>query len=129
MSVQLAAAGPERADTLRNLLQLYEYDWSEIGGRAVVDEQGLYPTLDPDTFLNKPGAHAFLIRVDGELAGFVLVVPHSYFGHPDTMLVEEFFVMRRYRRAGVGAEAATRVFEMFPGGWEVSETGSGSVSR
>ncbi len=33
----------------------------------------------------------------------------------------EFFVMRKYRRGGVGGEAARAVFAMFPGEWQVRQ--------
>ena len=35
--------------------------------------------------------------------------------------MDEFFVMRKYRRIGVGSAFATRLFDMFPGRWEVAE--------
>jgi predicted acetyltransferase len=38
------------------------------------------------------------------------------------MVVAEFFVMRKYRRQGVGEQVATLIFDMFPGKWEIQET-------
>ena len=35
--------------------------------------------------------------------------------------IAEFFVMKKYRRKGVGKVAAMKVFDMFPGGWEISQ--------
>lgn len=29
--------------------------------------------------------------------------------------------MKKYRRRGVGKEAAMKIFDMFPGGWEISQ--------
>ncbi len=29
--------------------------------------------------------------------------------------------MKKYRRLGVGKEASIKVFDMFPGGWEISQ--------
>jgi predicted acetyltransferase len=37
------------------------------------------------------------------------------------MDVDNFFVLRKYRRKGVGAAAAMRTFDMFPRKWEVRE--------
>ena len=36
-------------------------------------------------------------------------------------MIAEFFVMRKYRRMGVGRTAAFAAFEQFPGHWEVSQ--------
>jgi predicted acetyltransferase len=33
----------------------------------------------------------------------------------------EFFVMRKYRRAGIGTQSARLVFARFPGSWEVRQ--------
>jgi predicted acetyltransferase len=38
---------------------------------------------------------------------------------PGAMSISEFFVMRKYRKKGVGRAAAIEVFDMFPGLWEV----------
>ena len=39
----------------------------------------------------------------------------------DVAYMDEFFVMRKYRRAGVGSEFAARLFDIFPGRWEVAQ--------
>jgi predicted acetyltransferase len=33
----------------------------------------------------------------------------------------EFFVLKKYRRRGLGREAAFRLFSMFPGEWHVTQ--------
>lgn len=35
--------------------------------------------------------------------------------------IAEFFVMRKYRQKGVGKAAAEKIFDQFPGGWEISQ--------
>lgn len=35
--------------------------------------------------------------------------------------IAEFFVMKKYRRKGVGRVAAMKIFDMFHGGWEISQ--------
>ena len=53
--------------------------------------------------------------MDGAWAGLALV----FTGEPHD--IAEFFVMRKYRRHGVGTHAATRIFEQYPGRWTVRE--------
>jgi len=64
-------------------------------------------------------------RVEGRLAGFVLVMHYNYFTGEHAAdcpwVIAEFFVMRKYRRQGVGRAAAFQVFDRFPGRWEVAE--------
>ena len=49
------------------------------------------------------------------LAGFALV----FTGEPHD--IAEFFVMRKYRGRGVGAQAAASLFDQFPGRWTVRQ--------
>jgi predicted acetyltransferase len=43
------------------------------------------------------------------------------FVNTEHALIEEFFVMRKYRHKGVGEYVAHHLFDRFPGVWEVSE--------
>lgn len=99
---------------LRRLIELYIYDYSEYMGWDV-DAHGVFGYRYLDHYWTESDRHPFFIRVDGRLAGFALVrsgTPHG---------MAEFFVMRRYRRTGVGRQAAQILFERFPGAWEVSQ--------
>jgi len=56
----------------------------------------------------------------GHYAGFVLVTKHcKYITDAAAHSIAEFFVMRKYRKMGIGKQAAQDVFDMFPGLWEV----------
>src|SRR5262249_11253970 len=61
----------------------------------------------------------FLIRADGRLAGFALV--RRIDTNPATYDMGEFFVLRRYRRTGIGGTAARELFDRFAGAWQVRE--------
>jgi predicted acetyltransferase len=37
------------------------------------------------------------------------------------MIIAEFFVMRNYRRSGVGTQVAFQLFDRFPGRWEIAQ--------
>ena len=121
MQIELVRAMPDDAEALAHLLQYYVYDFTEFvdtplgqDGRFVVPSLAAYWT--------DPWRHPFLVRVDGKLAGFALVHQRSHVtGDESTWDVAQFFVMRRYRRHGVGGTVATRVFDTFRGRWEVRE--------
>jgi predicted acetyltransferase len=118
VEVSLVATSAADAPVLARLLQLYEYDYSEYGG-VDVDASGLFPTVDTNA-LWQPGSHAFLLEIGGCWAGFALVNRHeAYIGGGETMLVDEFFVLRKYRRRGIGECVARTVFDRFPRRWEI----------
>ena len=70
--------------------------------------------------------HPFLITVDGKLAGFVLV-KKARNSQADDQVAEhsvwdmaEFFIVRAYRRHGIGLAAARQVWRQFSRGpWQV----------
>jgi predicted acetyltransferase len=125
MNVEVCEARAEDIPVLRRLMQLYLYDIATVDEWDLGDD-GLFG--DPDTierfWAPSEERRSFLIRVDGKLAGFVLIRRGSYFGDSEARELSEFFVLRRYRRQGVGERAAHAVFEAFPGRWEVRELGS-----
>jgi predicted acetyltransferase len=58
--------------------------------------------------------------VDGKLAGLVLVKRGSEVSDNQTIWdMAEFFVVRGYRRRGMGTKIAHQVWRRFPGLWEV----------
>jgi predicted acetyltransferase len=99
---------------------LYSHDLSEVfgldlgaSGRFGYEKLPLY-WLEPER------RFAFLIRVGAQLAGFALVTRGSpASGDPTDFDVAEFFVVRRYRRCGVGQRAAFLLWNRFPAGWIV----------
>jgi predicted acetyltransferase len=121
VKIEVSPAELGEKAVLRNLLELYLYDFSEFDG-GEVGPDGLYGHDTLDLYWTEAGRHPFLIRVDGQLAGFVLVNRHYYLPtQPDAHAIGEFFVMRKYRRSGVGEKVAVQIFQLFPGKWEVAQ--------
>jgi predicted acetyltransferase len=117
--LRLVLAQPEQRPLLDRLLQLYEYDFSEYGGLDV-DEDGLFPTEDLDRTW-RSGYDIFLLQVHDQTAGFAFVMRHeAYLGDGEVTLLDQFFVMRKYRRRGFGTRAATSLFGRYPGPWELA---------
>lgn len=107
-------ARDEDFDLLARLLQLYLHDFSEHTGWDV-DEQGLFHYAWLDAYRHEEGRHAYVFRVEGRTAGFALV------REAERIHMAEFFVLRRYRREGVGLAAARRLFEAHPGPWSIMQ--------
>jgi predicted acetyltransferase len=59
-----------------------------------------------------------LLLVDGKLAGFALVDKEVVIERSQRSLTK-FFLLRKYRRQGIGRRAAARIFKLLPGHWEV----------
>jgi predicted acetyltransferase len=129
MEITLVRATRKQRPVLERLLQLYQYDFSEILEHDAAAD-ATYSFVSADDYWDGKDHHALLVEVDGKLAGFALVRRGSALtGDGDVMDMDEFFVMRKYRRRGVGREVARRCFEMFPGRWEVAEVAPNAVAQ
>jgi predicted acetyltransferase len=92
---------------------------------ADVGEDGRFGYGDLSRYWREPGHHAFLARVEGKLAGFALVRRMAEpRGDVPTWDIAEFFVLRRYRRRGVGAELAEAIWNLHCGNWKVRVRGN-----
>jgi predicted acetyltransferase len=128
VNVELIPVKEEEKSVLRQLLELYAHDFSEYDD-ADVNEHGFYGYTYFDYYWTEPDRHPFFIRVNGKLAGFVLVSTYCYVcKKAGTKSISEFFVMRKYRKKGVGNLAARKAFDMFPGKWEVLQHGNNQPS-
>jgi predicted acetyltransferase len=111
---------------LRQLIELYQYDWSGISPDLDVDAHGLYGYDYLDHYWTEKERYPFLVRVNGRYAGFVLV--NDYVLVPGNQRsMAEFFVMRKYRRQGVGKRVAFEIFDRLPAKWEVRQVNENTV--
>jgi predicted acetyltransferase len=117
--VEVVPAAPEQESILANSLELYAYDFTEFRNLEIGEDGRFgYPPLP--LYWTEPDRHPFLVKVDGKLAGLVLVKKGSELsGSPAVWDMAEFFVIRGCRRRGIGTRVAHEVWRRFPGPWEV----------
>jgi predicted acetyltransferase len=130
--IDVVPATAEHRAVLRSLFELYAHDLSAMTA-ADVDAQGHYT---PDAFLrgwwdaHADAFHPFLVRVDGHWAGFAFVEVGSYVAGDDHThwLMEEFFIVRKYRKRGIGAHFAAHLLRRFSGVWEIGQLPQNSAA-
>jgi predicted acetyltransferase len=124
--VELEPCGADKRAVIEAMFQLYVHDFSEYWAgmdRGELQEDGRfgdYPGLD--RYWIEPERSAWLIRVDGHLAGFALLSASSHSGAPADHDMAEFFVVRKHRRGGVGFSAASQLIAPRQGLWEIAVT-------
>ena len=131
LEVTLDVAKPAEAVVIANLWELYAHDLSdvfalELGADARFGNENL------SVYWSEPERRfPFLIRYGARIAGFALVTRGSSASeNPEVLDIAEFFIARRYRRLGVGRQAALLVWQRFPGRWTVRVSeGNGSGCR
>ncbi|MCE5172503.1 GNAT family N-acetyltransferase [Paenibacillus profundus] len=118
MEVVVSRATQYDRKLIENLLQFYIYDFTEFTSASIL-ENGSYNTMpDLDSYWNNlNGNHPYLIKVNDEIAGFILTKEkeetrkYNYLAH--------FFILRKFRRLGIGSKAAEHVLKIFKGEWEL----------
>jgi predicted acetyltransferase len=127
-NISVSRAQAAEQPILRNLLELYQYDFSEFDG-SDTGSLGLYGYLHLDDYWIEPERIPILVRVNNQLAGFALVTRYNYLtGQKDTWVLAEFFIMRKYRHQGVGEFVACHLFDQFQGEWQVAQIPENKVA-
>src|SRR4051794_18723061 len=119
MNIMLIAASSEYRNVIKNLMQLYIYDFSIYIG-CDVERDGLfaeYAGLD-DYWKEQDHRFPYMIIKEEKYLGFVLVrliesPERAYFS------IAEFFILKKYRRQGIGKMIALQIFDLHHGQWEV----------
>lgn len=131
MRLDIIEVNRETHDALfRNLYQFYLYDFSEML-EFPVEADGRYEEDDIDHLWRNPVGHGFLLKVNGELAGLAIV--EEWTKDPTSaeavINMDEFFVLRKFRRRGVGEGFARALFDKFPGRWRVAQVPENTAAQ
>jgi predicted acetyltransferase len=126
--MQLVCRKAEAEDfpALQQLLELYQYELSDIWHQEL-DAQARYGY---DLSRHKQAERFFgHIALEGtQYVGFALVAPAAV-TRSEGSWMEQFFVLKRYRRSGVGLQLAQHVFLSHPGLWEVGQMPANTAAR
>lgn len=122
---RVRAAGEAEQPLIAGLAHFYIYDFSEFEPAESVrfefdDRGGLGELPYLDDYFSAPDRHALLILAGERPIGFALLNTHSHRGGTVERNMGEFFIARKHRRGGRGAEAVRQILALYPGRWEVA---------
>ncbi len=123
MEITINPASSEDLSVVQNLGRFYVYEMSRYCGFLKgweTPSNGLYECIDLSVYWNESNRYPFLIKIDNELAGFVLVNKIGSSPEVDWNM-GEFFIVSKYQKKGVGHKVAVQIFKQFPGVWEVMQ--------
>jgi len=122
MKIDLIKAREDDLETVQNLGRFYVYEMSKYCGFLPgweTPEKGLFECIDLSDYWHEPNC-PFVINIDNEIAGFALI--NKVGSTPDVdWNMGQFFILSKYQGKGIGKEVAHRLFNQFPGIWEVSQ--------
>ena len=111
---------------LYRMLELYQHDLSDIWDQDL-DLHGEYGYA-LDRFWREKNCHPFVVTVDGNYAGFALVDTAVKVGS-EGYWMDQFFILKKYRRLGTGRVLAQQVLDALPGPWEAGQMLGNSAAQ
>ena len=128
MNITIELVKKDEKEILRNLLEKYNYEFSLYDDRDVND-LGLYGYDYFDCYWTEENRYPFFVKVDGKLAGFVLLNDHSDLDTEINYAISEFFVMYKYRRYGIGKYVVKYLFDNYKGKWQLKYHTKNEISQ
>jgi predicted acetyltransferase len=115
-AARIVPATEDQKPIIANLIQLYLYDMTESMPFPV----GADGRFEYD-FLDRFWRFPYLIYAGDEIAGFALVIGECPLtGRKPCWFMAEFFVLKAYRRTGVGRAALKAALARHPGDWHIA---------
>lgn len=109
----------EEKEVLYNLIEKYQYEFSQWE-KTDVNENGMYGYEYLDCYFTEKNRYPYFIKVDGKLAGFIMVSDYPEVPEYKTdYCISEFFIMYKYRRSGVGSDSVYKVLDLHHGKWQL----------
>jgi predicted acetyltransferase len=119
-------AAPVDRLPLFRMLELYQHDLSDIWDQDL-DAHGEFGYA-LDRYWRDPVCVPFVFLAGGAYAGFALVDDDVKIDGGDRWM-DQFFVMKKHRRRGVGSAAARTVFDACPGRWQVGQMTANAAAQ
>lgn len=115
MPLRLVEASDENAGVLAQLQQLYLHDVSEFAGFEPDEDAKFCPSF----FALEENQQTHLVLLRGTPAGFVCLKSKPASDEEMEYTLLHLFIVRCYRRLGIGEEVSRMLFDQFRGTWEV----------
>ena len=105
-------------ETIQNMARFYVYDRTKyIGWECPAN--GMFECIDFMHYLENPTSRAYLVKLNNELVGFVLLDKVQLI-EPVDWNMGEFFILAKFQNKGIGAHLAREIFKAHQGQWSVA---------
>jgi predicted acetyltransferase len=119
MNVELKKVSIDEKEILRNLLEKYNYEFSQWA-KNDVNDLGLYGYQYLDYYWTENKRWAYFVLVDNKLAGFAMIIDLPEVDDRETdFQMAEFFILHKYRQHGIGKQVCFQIFELHKGRWQL----------
>jgi predicted acetyltransferase len=128
MDISIVPVKIGEKEILRNLLEKYNFEFSQYDNRDVND-LGLFGYDYLDCYWTEENRFPFFVKVNGKLAGFIMVNDYLESKINTNYTLSEFFIMYKYRRQGIGRYVVNNILNKFKGKWQLKFHPKNEVSK
>ncbi len=126
-ALEIEAVEEGDVDALHRMIDFYCYDYAEFDGADLLPS-GSYEYIDARKYYERNNTYPYVFKMNGEYAGFALI--QRVTDETGTFwYLEDYFIMRKFRRYGIGKQAAVRIFDRLEGEWEVRQDASNEPAQ
>jgi predicted acetyltransferase len=125
MTIEIVKATFDHEHLVKSLVNLFLHDLSEFTDDSWMGDNGEWQPpfgkcVRPPEEKGEP-VQTLLVRVDHRPAGYAMVAfaPSVFVTPGRDIAMAQFFILKAYRRRGIGREFARALFDRFRGKWEV----------
>src|SRR5687768_8467598 len=123
MSVEIVKATLQDEPLVKSLWGLFLHDLSEFTDDSWMGEEGEWQppagkwVRSPEADGRPEPVQTLIVRVEGRPAGYasIALAPRVFVTPGRDIAMAQFFVLKGYRRRGVGRAFARALFDRFPG--------------
>ncbi|WP_246941608.1 GNAT family N-acetyltransferase [Bacillus pinisoli] len=117
--MELRIVTKDQLEVLGNLFEYYVYEFSPIL-QIDVSKNGKYGFTKIHDYFTYDRYHPYFILSEEKLIGFCIVekVSDQEFDYR----IDQFFILKKYGNRGLGSKAATKIFDLFKGKWQITQT-------
>lgn len=118
-AVKLERITVDSKEKFENLMSIYLHDLSEFADDLKVNEKGKFEYEGLDFYFKSEDLNPFFITYQDEVAGFVLLNTGKYVPKDVNYIIHELFLLKGYRKQGVGSAAIKSMLELYKGKYKV----------
>lgn len=113
--ISIFEASLAEKEILENFLTLYLHDLSEFTDRLDINHQGFFEYRALDQYYYRPFLIPLLYKVNYRYTGFILLDQRPNAPRDVDYFINEFFLLKKYRRKGIAKMVIKELFHLYPG--------------
>lgn len=115
LNIKIFEASIEEKEILKNLLALYLHDLSEFTADLNIDSQGFFEYDALEQYYEYESLTPLLYKINNEYSGFILLNNPPYAPKDVDYYINEFFILKKFRRKGLAKKVIKKLFDLYPG--------------